>query len=72
MSEQGIPRRAIVLLNRGNAEQEISVSWQDLGYTSGMNASVRDLWAHKDLGKFTGKFSARVASHGVAMAIVKP
>jgi len=33
---------------------------------------VRDLWQHKDLGAFTGKFSAPVPSHGVIMIIVRP
>jgi alpha-galactosidase len=33
---------------------------------------VRDLWAHKDLGKLIGKFSAEVPSHGVVMVTVKP
>jgi alpha-galactosidase len=33
---------------------------------------VRDLWQRKDLGKFTGKFSAPVASHAVVMVTVKP
>jgi hypothetical protein len=27
---------------------------------------------HKDLGKFSGSFSATVASHGVVMISVKP
>jgi alpha-galactosidase len=35
-------------------------------------AQVRDLWAHKDLGKLTGKFSAEVPGHGVVMVTVKP
>jgi alpha-galactosidase len=64
--------RAVVLLNRGSGEQEISVNWEDLGYPSGVSASVRDLWTQKDLGKLTGKFSAPVASHGVVMITVKP
>ena len=64
--------RAVVLLNRGAAEQQVSASWQDLGYPNSLTASVRDLWQHKDLGKFTGKFSAPVASHGVVMITVKP
>jgi alpha-galactosidase len=64
--------RAVVLLNRGGAEQQISVNWEDLGYPNSLSASVRDLWQHKDLGKFTGKFSAAVASHGVVMVTVKP
>jgi len=33
---------------------------------------VRDLWAHKDLGKFTGKFSAKVPAHDVVVVTVKP
>jgi alpha-galactosidase len=64
--------RAAVLLNRGSAEKEISVNWEDIGYPGHLTASVRDLWQHKDLGNFTGKFSASVASHGVVMIIVKP
>jgi alpha-galactosidase len=64
--------RAVVLLNRGSAEQEISVNWEDLGYPDHLNASVRDLWQHKELGKFAGKFSARVGSHGVVMVTVRP
>jgi hypothetical protein len=49
--------RAVLLLNRGDAEREISASWESLGYPSHVNAEVRDLWHHKDLGKFTAKFS---------------
>ena len=64
--------RAVVLLNRGASEQQISANWEDLGYPSAVSASVRDLWQHKDLGKFAGKFSASVASHGVVMVAVKP
>lgn len=64
--------RAAVLLNRSATEQQITLSWEDLGYPSHLSATVRDLWQHKDLGKFTGKFSATVPSHGVVMVTVKP
>jgi len=64
--------RAVILLNRGSAEQEINVNWEDLGYPTHFNADVRDLWQHKYLGKFTGKFSAPVVSHGVVMVAVRP
>lgn len=64
--------RAVVLFNRGPKSQEISVSWTDIGYPQQVAAQVRDLWAHKDLGKLTGKFSAEVPSHGVVMVTVKP
>ena len=64
--------RAVILFNRGAAEHEINVNWEDVGYPAHLAAAVRDLWQHKDLGKFTGKFSAPVASHGVVMLTVKP
>jgi alpha-galactosidase len=64
--------RAVVLLNRGVSEAEISVSWQDLGYPAHLSAAVRDLWAKIDLGKSTGTFSARVPSHAVVMLRVAP
>ena len=64
--------RAVLLLNRGKAEQTMTVDWEDLGYPSHLGAAVRDLWAHQDLGKFTGKFSAPVAAHGVVVVTVKP
>jgi alpha-galactosidase len=64
--------RAVVLLNRGTSEADISVLWEDLGYPAHLSAAVRDLWARKDLGKSTGTFSARVPSHAVVMLRVTP
>jgi alpha-galactosidase len=64
--------RAVILLNRGTAEKEITVNWTDVEYPAHLSASVRDLWQHKDIGKFTAKFSAPVASHGVVMLTLKP
>ena len=64
--------RAVALLNRGNSPQEIAVTWQELGYPGHLSASVRDLWSHKVSGKFTGKFSAPVESHGVMLVQVMP
>lgn len=64
--------RAVVLLNRGASTQPITLNWEQIGYPAHLSASVRDLWAHKDLGKFTQKFSAPLESHGVVMVTVKP
>ena len=64
--------RAVVLFNRGSSLQDIGVSWEELGYPDHFSAAVRDLWQHKDLGKFTGRFSAPVESHGVVMVTVRP
>ena len=62
----------MVLLNRGTANGEISVSWEDLGYPVYLSARVRDLWQAKDLGEHKGMFSAPVALHSVVMVTVKP
>ena len=51
---------------------KISVTWSDIGYPDYLPASVRDLWARKDLGKSTGSFSSSVASHGVVLLRIKP
>ena len=64
--------RAVILFNRGKDEKEIAVQWTDLGYPVHLSAQVRDLWQHKDLGRATGKFSARVGSHDVVMVRIAP
>ena len=64
--------RAVVLFNRGTTDAAISADWPELGYPARLPATVRDLWAKKDLGKFTEQFSAKVASHGVVMVRVTP
>jgi len=62
---------AVLLLNRGAAEQTISVTWEKLGLGS-RSLNGRDLWEHQDLGKLSKQFSAPVASHGVVMISLRP
>jgi alpha-galactosidase len=64
--------RAVILLNRGASNADMSVSWEEIGYPAHISASVRDLWMNKDLGKSNGSFSAKVVSHGVVMIKVMP
>jgi alpha-galactosidase len=64
--------RAVILLNRSAGPATIEVKWPEIGYPAKLKAGVRDLWQKKDLGPFTGSFSAAVPSHGVVMVIVKP
>jgi len=64
--------RSVLLLNRGASEAEITVPWILLGYPEHLSATVRDLWSHKDLGKFTTKFSAKVPSHDVVVVTIRP
>jgi len=62
----------VALLNRSKVDTTISVAWNEIGYTNHLRAKVRDLWQKKDLGKFRGKFSAKVPSHAVVMIKVTP
>jgi alpha-galactosidase len=64
--------RAVLFLNRGLGVSEITAPWTALSYPDHLTASVRDLWAHQDLGKFMGKFSAKVEPHSVVVITVKP
>ncbi len=64
---EGTNRRAVALFNRGNGSQAMTVQWSDIGIPAGA-ATVRDLWAHQDLGSFTGSYTAdNVEGHSVVM-----
>jgi alpha-galactosidase len=60
---------AVGLFNRGNATAKMSVTWKEIGLHGKLQ--VRDLWAHKDLGKIADQFAAEVPSHGVMLITVK-
>jgi alpha-galactosidase len=64
--------RAVILLNRGKTAHTIRANWEALGYPAHLGASVRDLWAARDLPKATGSFSAEVPPHGVVMVRIEP
>ena len=64
--------RAVILFNRGKSESEVSVKWEELAYPGHVSANVRDLWAHTDVGSFTGAYSAKVAPHSVVMVKITP
>jgi alpha-galactosidase len=64
--------RAVVLFNRSAEERQMEVRWPEIGYTNSMDALVRDLWKHEDLGTFQGAYSAAVPSHGVVMLKITP
>lgn len=61
--------QAVLLLNRGlNNNEQITVKWTDIGFPTDHSATVRDLWAHKDIGIFTDNFtSPSINSHAVTM-----
>lgn len=64
--------RAVVLLNLHTIwgqylVSNLTVTWEQLGLPEGAAATVRDLYAEKDLGVFTGSFTAEVLAHDVVV-----
>jgi hypothetical protein len=61
--------QAVLLLNRADSgSEEMTVKWSDIGFPVDHPAVVRDLWAHKDIGIFTGSYtSPNIDSHAVMM-----
>merc|ERR1719473_2056203 len=47
---------ALLLLNPDSDERHIAVTWSELGLGGAGSLQVRDLWARKELGKFTDAF----------------
>jgi alpha-galactosidase len=56
---------AVGLFNLGDESTRVSAKWSDLGLQGSYVA--RDLWRQKDLGSYTGEFSAEVQPHGVTL-----
>jgi alpha-galactosidase len=61
--------KAVGLFNREQSTINITVNFSQIGIRG--RATVRDLWARKDLGVFNGSYSAAVVEHGVEMIRVK-
>jgi alpha-galactosidase len=59
---------AVGLFNRGWGAMPVTVGFRDIGL--GRSASVRDVWARRDLGSFQDKYTAAVPQHGVVMILV--
>ena len=59
--------RAVLLFNRGAQPASIRATAEQLGYPPRLRASVRDLWAHRSLRRWSGALEAVVEPHGVAM-----
>jgi alpha-galactosidase len=57
--------KVVGFFNREQGVVTASVKFSDIGL--GSSASVRDLWAKKDLGVRQGSFSTDVAEHGVVL-----
>jgi alpha-galactosidase len=64
----GSGRRSVVLLNRSDTPQSITVTFADAGL--GGQVSVRDLEARQQLGTFTGSYTETVPADGTAMLLL--
>ena len=49
--------RALLLFNRGDAPATIRATAEQVGWPAGVRAKVRDLWAHKDAGGWSGSIA---------------
>ncbi|HEX7598304.1 MAG TPA: glycoside hydrolase family 27 protein [Polyangia bacterium] len=59
--------RAVALFNRSGSAASMTAKWSDIGLPAGA-ATVRDLYAQKDLGSSTDSYTATsVPSHGIVM-----
>ena len=57
--------KAVLLFNRGEAPATIRATADQVGTPA--RARVRDLWTHKDVGRWSGSIQATVEPHGVAV-----
>ena len=64
--------RVVLLFNRGAAEAQIAVAWEEIGYPAHLEAKVRDLWKHQEIGSIAGRYAAKVPSHAVVMVKISP
>ena len=63
--------RAVALLNRGDTAAKVTGRFDRLGLRAD-SATVRDLWARADRGRFKREYATTVPSHGVVMLRVTP
>jgi alpha-galactosidase len=60
---------AVALFNRTDSEAEITLDFSKAKLNR--KIKIRDVWEHKNLGKFVNTYSKRIPSHGVQMLIIK-
>jgi alpha-galactosidase len=72
MEPNGAAKTAVMLMNSATYADLISVNFSDVPGVTCTKCNVRDAWAQKDLGSFTGSFTVSVESHDCAMLIITP
>jgi len=67
----GTGQRAVVLFNNSAKAAPMTVTWDSLGLAASSQATVRDVWAQKDLGRFATSYTAPgVPAGGVVMLAI--
>ena len=61
---------AVGLFNLSEDPRPVAVTWADLGIQGSQR--VRDVWRQKDAGEVTGRYSATLNRHGVALVRLSP
>jgi hypothetical protein len=65
VSDLGDGSYYVALFNLNLFPAQVTIKWGTLGFTDALN--VRDLWDHRDLGRYDEKFSALVLGHGARL-----
>jgi chitodextrinase len=60
----------VALFNLGSGYSDVTADFSDLGISG--NASVRDLWSHKNLGSASGSLTENLAPHGSRLFTITP
>jgi len=58
---------AFVRSNTSRGAATIRATADQLGWPGSVRGTVRDLWAHKDLPRWSGSIEATVEPHGIKM-----
>ena len=62
---------AVLLLNRNSAPAEIPVHWDAIGLDTSAKATVKDVWAGREVGSFSSAYSTTVAAGDAVFLIVR-
>ncbi|MFE9611246.1 alpha-galactosidase D [Streptomyces sp. NPDC006012] len=60
----------VALFNLGDSPASVTADWASFGFTDA--ASVRDLWSHRNLGRYKSSITATLPAHGSRLFTVTP
>ena len=63
---------AVLLLNKGSLENEVEITWEEIGFNNSIECKIRDLWERKDLGNFTKGYKTILKTHASQLIKITP